>query len=151
MLTLQQAGFSVLEEAKKLLPKDVAVPPEALRCEYPLHTSLNAFAMCLFGHACFLLLCSLTSAQVPWCSYQLRMPKNKSTAMHKWTFCAVGVVAEKQMSVKCTKAKDQGVPLPDGWHVALRAMLLPKTAERSAVKAMPSGQSVGHCTPLPEL
>jgi hypothetical protein len=68
ILKLQHAGFSALEKAKKLLPKDVDAPPQALRCEYPLLTTLNVFAIRLFEHRCFV---NLTSAQVRRCSHHL--------------------------------------------------------------------------------
>ena len=86
------------------------------------------------------------------------MPQNKHNVVYQWTFCALGNVAEQRVSVKCGNAKDQGVPLPNGWQVALRALVLPKIAERSAVKAnSEQGHRSLHCKvlgialPFPEL
>ena len=69
----------------------------------------------------------------------------------------MGVVAEEDVSVKCGNAKDQGVPLPNGWQVAFRALVLPQIAERSAVKANAEQGShrlqckvLGIALPLPE-
>ena len=45
ILALQQAGVSAVENAKKLLPKDVDVQPQALRCEYPLHMGFVLLSM----------------------------------------------------------------------------------------------------------
>ena len=67
-------------------------------------------------------------------------------------------MAEKQVSVRCDNVKGQGVPLPEGWQVAFRALVLPKIAQRSAVKAnAESGHCRLHCKvlgvalPFPEL
>ena len=46
------------------------------------------------------------------------------------------------MSVRCDKAKDQGVPLPIGWQAAFNALRLPEIAQRSAAKAI---AETGHC------
>ena len=69
----------------------------------------------------------------------------------------MGVVAEEDVSVTCGHAKDQGVPLPNGWQVAFRALVLPQIAERSAVKANTEQGShrlqckvLGIALPLPE-
>ena len=63
------------------------------------------------------------------------VPKAKDKAVYQWFFCAGGVQAEEQVILRCNHVKDQGVPLPRGWQVAFRALLLPKIAQRSAAKA----------------
>ena len=86
------------------------------------------------------------------------VPKSKSTVVYQWSFCTRGIVAEKQVTVRCAHVKDQGVPFPGGWEVAFRALALPQIAQRSAAKAIAeTGQSclqckvLGAALPLPEL
>ena len=86
------------------------------------------------------------------------MPKARDTVVYRWSFRACGVAADKKVSVKYNNIKGQGVPLPDGWQIAFRALALPKIAQRSAAKA---SADVGHrcfqckvlgtALPLPEL
>ena len=69
ILALQQAGFAALEKAKKLLPKDVDAPPQALRCKYPLFAMLFVVVILLSKHYSFI---NYISVQVPRCSHHLR-------------------------------------------------------------------------------
>ena len=68
ILKLQEAGFAALEKAKKLLPKDVDAPPQALRCEYPLLAMLFVFVIRLLKDN---YLIDFISPQVPRCSHPL--------------------------------------------------------------------------------
>ena len=86
------------------------------------------------------------------------VPKSRNTVVYQWSFFAGGVVAEKQVSVRYDNVKDRGVPLPDGWEVAFRTLVLPKIAQRSAAKAKTESSHdslqckvLGTALPIPEL
>ena len=52
ILTLQNVGFSAVDKARKLLSKAIDVPPQALRCEYPMHVFI---CVCdVFALACLI-------------------------------------------------------------------------------------------------
>ena len=45
-------------------------------------------------------------------------------------------MAEEQVSLRCQSVKDRGVPMPNGWQLAIQALKLPEIARRSAAKAI---------------
>ena len=51
-----------------------------------------------------------------------------------WTFRHGSIASEQQAEVRCDDATRRGVPMPEGWRMALRALSLPLVAERSAAK-----------------
>ena len=64
IFALQQVGVSAIEKAKKLLPKDVDVPPQALRCEYPLHVYVVPLQIVRIIHKFVFCMLWFVSAQV---------------------------------------------------------------------------------------
>ena len=74
IIALQQVGVSAVEKARKLLPKDVDVPAQALRCEYPLLMCFVLLCIVRIVHKFVLGMLWLASPQVLGRPPQRRTP-----------------------------------------------------------------------------
>ena len=61
-------------------------------------------------------------------------PKRSSEVAFQWRFRGAGYDETCEVMVRCNNAFDQGVPLPEAWVTALRALSLDQMAVQSAKK-----------------
>ena len=66
-------------------------------------------------------MCALTRANIKYAGDPGLVPTRRSSLAFRWAIAMDGAVREANVQVRADHAVESGVPLPDGWRVALRA------------------------------